>query len=108
MRISDWSSDVCSSDLTPGGGLVAACESVVGRRFAEAIGAGAGVGGDLLAAGERRQAVIGRDRVGGCVAATGRARPDDVVRAVVLAEGGDVERLVEARILDLADRKSVV
>src|SRR3546814_19165004 len=31
MRISDWSSDVCSSDLTPGGEERIACDTIVAR-----------------------------------------------------------------------------
>src|SRR3546814_3115075 len=54
MRISDWSSDVCSSDLA-GGEIVAAWKSVSGRRLASARSAHHIDGLHIL---------IGRDRLG--------------------------------------------
>src|SRR3546814_14300238 len=56
MRISDWSSDVCSSDLLPPNGTVAA----TGGRFADASGGVALEGGPLVTPMQKLRR--GRDR----------------------------------------------
>src|SRR3546814_14861838 len=107
MRISDWSSDVCSSDLNAGVGrsdrfglfgglgfaglalaparfLLIAAETMLGRGFAKTFLRRSGLGG---LAWQRRKRVTGLRSHFGCeIAAAGRAPPDASEGSVLLAE----------------------
>src|SRR3546814_9725624 len=71
MRISDWSSDVCSSDLVAAGDGQVEADGAVGghRRLVGGLGAGAVAGGeraagdDVVAAARQDQVAAGDGRV---------------------------------------------
>src|SRR3546814_17662456 len=72
MRISDWSSDVCSSDLAAFAGA-AATASVFGGRMAASIGEGDGAGGCTTGSGLTSGGLTGSGGVGSSTAAGGGA-----------------------------------
>src|SRR3546814_7505171 len=79
MRISDWSSDVCSSDLQPGAGARAqpAVEAVVDQRIADRRG---------QAVTERiAQIAAGLERIAFAVGEELLVEPDFVVRELITA-----------------------
>src|SRR3546814_2280840 len=109
MRISDWSSDVCSSDLL--GGAVLA--SAVGHRVVEGV-ARIGRAQDRTALAELRAVEIARIEI-----ARHHRAPQQAMRALLdahdlpaMAQRGAMhhraQRGIEAGAVAAADRKSVV
>src|SRR3546814_19000808 len=68
MRISDWSSDVCSSDLRRKSSTLSPLHQLIGPldRQDDGVDAGGDAGG-IVALSERRQDLVGDDGVGGSV-----------------------------------------
>src|SRR3546814_13971907 len=68
MRISDWSSDVCSSDLRRKSSTLSPLHRLIGPldRQDDGVDAGGDAGG-IVALSERRQDLVGDDGVGGSV-----------------------------------------
>src|SRR3546814_6958747 len=85
MRISDWSSDVCSSDLVAAGDGQVEADGAVGghRRLVGGLGAGAVAGGeraagdDVVAAARQDQVAAGDGRVHVGVASVGGLRSEE-------------------------------